>query len=142
MLKYYDFLFQIRKFLCEKYGMHILSSLEKFPLYIDEINRQYYELAAMAVDSVGSARCSLCISRYYVQKKIPFFIGRERYYEVTLQLSGVYASKYSRITAYTKENIATSYSIQIGYMDAAIDLWGVETKIKVITDWRVSIDSI
>lgn len=142
MLKYYDFLWQIRKFLCEKYGMHILNNLEKFPLYIDEIDQKYYEQAAMAVDSVGAARCRLCTSRYYVQKKIPFFIGRERYYEVTLQLSGVYASKYSRITAYTKENITTGYSIQIGYTDAAIDLWGVDTRIKVITDWHVSIDPV
>ncbi len=142
MLKYYDFLWQIRESLCKKYGMHILSNLEKFPHHIDAIDQQYYELVAKAVDSVGSARCSLCASRYYVQKKIPFFIGRERYYEVTLQLGGVYASKYNRITAYTKENISTSYSIQIGYVDATIGLWGLDTKIKVITNWHVSIDPI
>jgi len=142
MLKYYDFLWQIRKFLCEKHGMHIFSNLEEFPLHIDAIDQQYYELVAKAVDSVGSTRCSLRASRYYVQKKTPFFIGRQRYYEVTLQLGGVYASKYNRITAYTKENISTSYSIQIGYADAAIDLWGLDTRIKVITNWHVSIDPI
>lgn len=95
MLKYYEFLWQIRKSLKEKYEIDILSNLEKFPLHIDQIDRQYYELAAMAVEAVCSVRCDLCASRYYVQKKTPFFIGRERYYEITLQLAGAYASKYN-----------------------------------------------
>lgn len=139
MLKYYDFLWQIRKFLSSKYGIHILSNLEKFPPHLDEADQQYYELVAKAVDSVKIIPHALRTSRYYVQKKIPFFIGQERYYEITLQLAGVYASKYNRITAYTKENISTDYSIQIGYVDAIMDLWGVKSNIKVITNWQVSI---
>lgn len=54
----------------------------------------------------------------------------------------MYASKYNRITAYTKENISSSYSIQIGYVDASMNLWGIDSKIKVIIDWRVSIDPV
>ena len=96
----------------------------------------------MAVEAVCSVRCDLCASRYYVQKKTPFFIGRERYYEITLQLAGAYASKYNRITTYTKENISTGYSIQVGYVESAIDLWGISSRIKVITDWRVSVDPV
>ncbi len=142
MLKYYNFLWQIRKSLYEKYGMRVLSNLEKFPLHIDQIDMQYYEQVAKAIESVDPTWCALPTSRYYIQKKTPFFIGRERYYEMTLQLAGVYASKYNRITAYTKENISTSYSIQIGYVDASIDLWGIDSKIKVITDWKVSIDPV
>ena len=142
MLKYYDFLWQIRKSLKEKYGIAILNNLEKFPIHIDQIDQQYYETAAKAVEAVGPARCELRTSRYYVQKKTPFFIGRERYYEITLQLAGVYASKYNRITAYTKENISTRYSVQVGYVESAMDLWGINSKIKVITDWRVSVDPV
>lgn len=142
MLKYYDFLWQIRKFLRSKYGIYVLSNLEKFPPYLDEIDKQYYELVAKTVDSVDIMPRALRTSRYYIQKKMPFFIGHERYYEVTLQLAGVYASKYNRITAYTKENISTNYSVQIGYVDATMDLWGTMSKIKVITNWRVSIDPI
>ena len=142
MLKYYDFLWQIRKSLKEKHGIAILSNLEEFPLHIDQIDQQYYETAAKAVEAVGHTRCELRTLRYYVQKKTPFFIGRERYYEITLQLAGVYASKYNRITAYTKENISTRYSVQIGYVESAMDLWGINSKIKVITDWGVSVDPV
>lgn len=140
MLKYYDFLWQIRKLLEENYGIFVLHNLEKFPLQIDRLDKQYYKLVAKAVNSVTIRPSSLRRSRFYVQKKTPFFIGKERYYEVTLQLAGVYATKYNRITAYTKENISTNYSVQINYVDARINLWEIDSQIKVITNWKVSIE--
>ncbi|MDQ0362176.1 ATP-dependent DNA helicase [Breznakia pachnodae] len=140
MLKYYDFLWGIRKFLYEKYSISVLDNLEKFPLELDKIDQQYFETVAEAVNSVGIRTGPLCISRYYVQKKVPFFVGKERYFEVTLQLSDGYATKYNRITAYTKINIISDYSIKICYLNATINLWGVNSKIMVITDWIVSIN--
>lgn len=140
MLKYYDFLWQIRESFRENNGITILHNLEKFPLCIDSTDYEYYKLIATAVDSVDKSPRVVESSRFYIQKKTPFFIGRERYYEVTLQLAGVYATKYNRITAYTKENISTNYSVQISYIDTEINLWDITSKIKVITNWKVSID--
>lgn len=59
---------------------------------------------------------------------------------MTLQQAGLYASKYNRITAYTQQDISTSYSIKIEYANVIINLWGIDTEIKIITDWKVSID--
>ncbi len=64
----------------------------------------------------------------------------ERYYEITLQLAGVYSTKYNRVTVYSKMTITTYYSIQIAYTETVIDLWGVQNSIKVLNDWRVAID--
>ena len=140
MLKYYNFLWQIRDFLQKEYGIFVLHNLEKFPLNTDKLDEEYYELVANAVSAVNIYPRELCGSRFYIIKKTPFFVGKERYYEVTLQLAGIYATKYNRITAYTKENITTNYSVQIAYIETNINLWGVESKIKVITNWGVSID--
>ncbi|MBR3917950.1 MAG: AAA family ATPase [Clostridia bacterium] len=140
MLKYYNFLWQIRDFLQKEYGVSVLQNLEKFPLNTDKLDDEYYELVANTIKMVDLAPQKLGGSRFYIIKKTPFFVGRERYYEVTLQLAGIYATKYNRITAYTKENITTNYSIQIAYTDAEIDLWGVKSKIKIISNWGVSID--
>ena len=140
MLKYYEFLWEIRKTLREKYGIFILNNLEKFPLHVDQLDHEYYELVANAFSAAEQTPNPLCISRYYVQKKTPFFIGAERYYELTLQLAGAHATKYNRITAYTKLNISTNYSVRIRYEDVVIDLWGANAKIKIITDWEVSIE--
>ncbi len=140
MLKYYNFLWQIRKFLREHYGMSILNNLEKFPIKIDELDKEYYDLVSSAINSIDITPRAVSMSRFYVQKKVPFFVGTERYYEVVLQLASVYATKYNRVTVYTKENISTSYSVQIAYVDATINLWDITSKIKVITNWKVSIE--
>lgn len=140
MLKYYDFLWQIRKSFEERYGVSILQNLEKFPLTIDKLDYQYYQIVSEVIESTPLDPEPLGVSRFYIQKKVPFFIGKERYYELTLQLAGVYATKYNRITAYTKDNISTSYSVQIGYKDAIINLWGINSHIKIVTNWKVSIE--
>ncbi|MCM1124205.1 MAG: ATP-dependent RecD-like DNA helicase [Eubacterium sp.] len=141
MLKYYNFMWQIREFLQNSYEMSVLQNLEKFPPHIDELDREFYELVANAVDSVFPEQAVVCSTRFYVQKKMPFFVGKKRYYEITLQLDSIYASKYNRITVYTKENISTNYSIQISYVDTVIKLWEIDSKIKVITNWEVSIQA-
>lgn len=143
MLKYYDFLWRIRKLLRDRYGITILENLEKFPLRNDDsVDQDYYKVAAAAVESIGAVPCNFRQSRYHVQKKTPFFVGQERYYEITLQLAGIYASKFNRITAYTKEDISSSYTVQVGYVDAPVNLWEINTSIKVITGWAVSVDPV
>lgn len=141
MLKYYSFMWQIRKSLFESYSIAVLQNLEKFQEHTesDELDKQYYELIANAFPAKKSEpKCSS--TRFYVQKKTPFFVGTERYFEVTLQQAGRYASKYNRITAYTKLDMSTDYSVQVDYASAHINLWGIKTEIRIITSWRVSVD--
>lgn len=140
LLKYYEFLWKIRAWLKNKYNSIILHNLESFPLHIDPIDKEYQELVAMAVDSVGKTRNNVHPLRYYVRKCTPFFVGTECYYEVTLQLAGKYATKYNRITAYSKHNINSDYSVQVGYTETKMNLWDQKTTVMIITDWKVSID--
>ncbi|MFQ9345449.1 MAG: hypothetical protein ACLR2O_07710 [Coprococcus sp.] len=50
----------------------------------------------------------------YTRKQL-FMLGKERYFELTLQLASIYATKFNRITVYTKLDISTNYSVQIAY---------------------------
>ncbi|MEG1725749.1 MAG: AAA family ATPase [Anaerovoracaceae bacterium] len=142
MLKYYNFMWQIRKMLRDIYDITILQNLEIFQEYIgvDELDKEYYTLVADALSTTKFESMNHSATRFYVQKKTPFYIGTERYFEVTLQQAGIFASKYNRITAYTQQNISTSYSIQIEYTTEKIKLWGIDTEIKIITAWEVSVD--
>ncbi len=140
MLKYYNYLWEIRKFLKNKFNINVLGNLEAFPLHTDTLDLEYYEMVALSIAAVDLSPKRLRPSRYYIQKKTPFFVNGERYFEITLQLAGLYATKFNRITIYTKQDISTNYSIQIAYADAEITLWGVKNKIKVVTNWKVSID--
>ena len=140
MLKYYDFMWQIREFLHNKYGINILDNLEKFPLNTDILDDEYNKLVAEAIKNVNFVYQNVWGSRFYVIKKVPFYVEKSRYYEITLQLADVYATKYNRITVYAVEDIATNYSVQIACVDTSINLWGVRSNIKVITNWQVSIE--
>lgn len=142
MLKYYSFMWQIRQSLYENYGITVLQNLEKFQEYTgtDELDKQYYELVANAFSNPKTEQKHNSNTRFYIQKRTPFYVGKERYFEVTLQQADIYASKYNRITAYTQLDISTGYSVQIDYVPSFINLWGVDTEIKIITAWRVSVD--
>lgn len=140
MLKYYNYLWEIRAFLKRNYDISVLNSLEEFPLHTDILDTEYYEMVASSISTIDLSPRILRDTRYYIQKKTPFFVNGERYFEITLQLAGIYATKFNRITVYTNQNISTNYSIQIAYADAKINLWNIQNKIKVITNWKVSVD--
>ena len=142
MLKYYSYLWEIRKFLKNNFNIAVLGNLEAFPLHTDTLDTEYYEIVASSIAAIDLSPKAPTISRYYIQKKTPFFVNGERYFEITLQLAGLYATKFNRITVYTKQNISTNYSIQIAYSNAEINLWGIKSKIKVVTNWKVSIDPL
>lgn len=142
MLKYYNYLWEIRRFLKRGFGIDVLENLSKFPLNMDTLDLEYYELVAGIIEKTDLTPKNVRASRYYIQKIVPFFIEGERYFEITLQLAGLYATKYNRITVYSKQNITTNYSIQIAYTDAEIELWGITNKIKILNDWKVAIDPV
>ena len=139
MLKYYNFMWQIRNYFWDYNRISILQNLEEFPLNTDQLDDEYHKIVAEAIEYVDLSPRSMEGTRFYVQKKTPFYVGTECYYELTLQLANKYATKFNRITAYSKQNISTGYSINIGYTDTTIDLWGIASNIKVITNWCVSI---
>lgn len=139
MLKYYGFLWRIRKYLKDFYDLTVLENLEKFPYNLNQEDAEYNQLLADSIETVHNTRNAIGQTRYYVQKKTAFYVLGERYFEITLQLADMYATKFNRLTVYSKEDVSSNYSIQIGYAQADIVLLDKPTKIKVITDWRVSI---
>ena len=140
MLKYYNYLWEIRRFMRENYNKSILKNLEKFPLDLDTVDSEYYEKVAKQIENIDLTKRNVRVSRYYVHKITPFFVNGERYYEITLQLAGVYSTKYNRVTVYSKMTITTYYSIQIAYTETELELWGIRNNIKVLNDWKVAID--
>lgn len=140
MLKYYGFLWKIREHLKHSFGLDLLRNLEDFPRGESEEDAAYNQLLSAPIERASSRSARIGPGRYYVQKKVPFFVGRHRYFEITLQLASKYATKYNRLTVYSKEDISTNYSIQIACAEEELHLWDIPTKIKVVTSWRVSIE--
>lgn len=140
MLKYYDYMWQIRRFIKENFNLSILLNLEKFPTNTDKQDDEYYKSIYEVIDHYSKEPAGFNKSRYVVIKKVPFFINKNRYFEITLQLADMYASKFNRITAYSNVDIITPYSVQISYNEATVNILDEPSEIKIINSWRVSID--
>lgn len=140
ILKYYNFLWKIRKFVFDYYNISILENLESFPRKINQEDVLFYEAIASAIELSTIERSPWSSTRYYVQKKKAFYVGTNRYFEITLQLVGKYATKYNRLTVYSRIDISTKYSIQICFSEINVHLWEQPSTIKVISNWRVSIE--
>lgn len=140
MLKYYEYLFRIKKFLHKKYSIDVLSNLDQFPLETDDCFKEYYEKIAQKVDQYKTPiRNGFRFDRFYIQTIKPFFIGNKIYYEVAFIPANDRSSKTDRVIAFTDIEITDFYAVKFAIADNYIDLFGKQMPIRIIVDWEVSI---
>jgi hypothetical protein len=64
MLKYYNYLWEIRRFLKTNFNIDVLRNLERFPLNTDTLDVEYYEMVASSIyDIVFVDECSTIDNR-------------------------------------------------------------------------------
>lgn len=140
MLKYYEHLLKLRRFLKDRYNLTILSNLENFPIQQDENIYEYFKLISEKINTIDHIeKDSSFNSRYYVRKVKPFFIDEEIYYEITFMNANDKSNKFDRIIAYSKHDILVNYSIKIDVVRTDIHLKGFLIPALIIKDWAVSI---
>lgn len=142
MLKYYEYLLKIKKFLKYNYNIEVLNNIYEFPLNLDNDLYEFYSKVSREIDKDNYKYINLDYSdKYYIQKIKPFFINEKIYYEVTFTLADDKVSKFDRIIAFTKQNILHNYSVELKIREAFIDILGKKMSIKIIDNWQVSIRS-
>ena len=137
LLKYYEYMLKIKKFLLTNYKFEVLENLEKFPLYMDTMSEEYY---AKIADVIDNPEYPITESeRYYIQKIKPFFVNQNIYYEVTYTSTYGAGKKSERITAYTNKEIMSNYATKLYIRNEKINIYGSTLTISVIADWDVAI---
>lgn len=139
MLKYYNYLYEIRKFLCEKYNFTVLQNLEKFPLNIDPKLKEYYEKIADEIEKFEIVENCAKGGRFYIQKVKPFFIKGERYFEITFCEATDRHTKTDRLIAFTKIQIMSNYASRFLIVSTDIDIMDKKMPINIIVGWEVAI---
>lgn len=85
LLKYYEYLLQIKDFIYDRYQINILHNIDKFPIDTDETLQIYYEKIIEKLKVTRYAEDYEKYSeRFYIQKIKPFFVNHHVYYENTL----------------------------------------------------------
>ena len=83
MLKYYDYLIDIRSYLDKEFNIKTLQYLDLFPLNIDSATSEYQTKIAQCINDMSGIVGKQSKERYYIQKIMPFFVNGEKYYEIT-----------------------------------------------------------
>jgi hypothetical protein len=140
MLKYYDYLCQIRQLANTQLNLNILGNLEKFPVDLDPSLREYYgKIAERIVGEGKSPSPRTTPPRYYIHTVRPFFSKGRVYYEVSFYhaLSGI--SKFNRIIGFTHLELSEKHAVNLTLEQDAIEVLGQRMPITIITNWGVSI---
>lgn len=138
MLKYYEYLLKLRKFLHDKYSLEILDNLEDFPIDLDKTLQEYYEKIAVKIKTYNGVRCGKS-ERYYMLKKKPFFVEGEIYYEITFTPANDYVNKSNRIIAFSEYDISDDYAVRLTCVEDNIEILGMTMPVLIVTNWSVSI---
>lgn len=136
MLKYIEYLFEIKTLVYEEWHIEILDNLNKFPIYQDNQLKDYYKEIGLKIENpIEKKSINLQLEIYYVNKVKPFFTSNKMYYEVTLSPASSISSKFERVIVFSKKKILTNYGIKIRAHQETIKVLGKEVSIVIIDDW-------
>lgn len=139
MLKYYQYVLQLKEVMSVRYNTEILKNINLFILDTDQKTQDYYNKVAEQIVHIDDTAISSSADNYYVNRVKPFVSNNKVYYEITLEPALGKPNKFNRITAFTKYNIFSNYSVALKFVDTYINIFGVNFPIKIISDWSVSI---
>lgn len=144
MLKYYEFMLKIRKFLKSQYNIEVLANLNNFPLNTDKNLQEYYEkiVERLINRNYNADMASSVNERYYIYKIKPFFVNQQIYYELTFIPATGKASKFDRIIAFTVLDISKYYAVKLWTVKDNINILGKNMPIYIIVNWEVAIRPI
>lgn len=138
MLKYYDYLLQVKALYYYDFSVVILHNLEKFPLNLDTALQEYYSKIAEKIH-LYKAQLIAEGEKYYIQKLKPFYVNGHRYFEVTFTTAKDRDNKAGRIIAFTRLPVMSNYASRFRLQQENIEILGKTMPILLITGWEVSL---
>ncbi len=140
MLKYYDYLMQLKSYLMDNYQIDILSNLCLSKIVREEKDDPFYNEVAIALNRINMREPSnLLNDRFYVHRIKAFVVKGKMYYEITLSPANDYSTKGNRLVIYSDKKTTDYYAVKISYVNATINLLGQRVPILILISWSVSI---
>ena len=141
MLKYYQYLLEIKNLLSNYFGIDVLHNIDKFPLHLDDTLQEYYKKIAEKIELYPAVLYTDSKDKYYIQKIKPLFVNRKIYYEITFMPidDRKNKSKSNRVIAFTKIPIKSNYASKFHLSYDTIEILGKTMPIIIIDGWEVSI---
>lgn len=141
IVKYQEYLINLKKYYYNMFKEDILSNLHKFPIFkIDSSLINYYKEVYNRVIKIKIDYSNPVTGNvYYIQKIKPLTINDTIFYEITLTPATDYLNKFNRIIFYSPVKIPYNYAIKIGFIKQYIKFFNTEVEIKIINNYDIFI---
>lgn len=140
MLKYYDYLIELKLYCKNNLSLEILENIDEYPLNLDNQTSEYYQKIAEELNKIPIRQSTSGFeNKYYIQKIKPFYVDKHVYYELTLSPPSDYTSKFDRFIAFSKIKMLPNYAVKLSFKDSKIEIINREVPIKIVDNYMVSI---
>lgn len=138
MNRYYEWLFRLRQYAYDAYGMRILYNLEDYPLIKNDPLKEYHKKIVEKIRAAEYHRGEPT-DRFYIRKTKAFAVAGKLYYEVTLVPADDFSSKFNRFIAFSDREIPSYYAIKLSFIESEIDIINRKMPIRIIDEFKVAI---
>lgn len=141
MVKYQEYLVDLKRYYFELFNEKILMNLYKFPMFkIDPSLYDYYKEIYNKLIQIKFDNSERVLGNaYYIKKTKPVAIEDGVFYELTLTPAIDYVNKFNRIIFYSPVRIPDNYAIKISYVRKNIKSFKSEVEIKIINNYEIFI---
>lgn len=141
MVKYQEYLIELKKYYYKTFKEKILNNLYKFPIYkIDESLMDYYSEIYNVIKNINFDTNNRVYGNiYYIKKTKPVAFNDKVFYELTLTPASDYVNKFNRIIFYSPIRIPDNYGIKISYLKENIKSFNSYVEIKIINNYEIFI---
>ncbi len=134
MLKYYDFLYNI-KMLLKIHGIEIVKNLQDFPLDLDNTFDDYYNAIYKCFEVEGNSRSG----KYYINNVNVIKVGSKRFYQLSISECYDKTNNLDKFIVFSEIDIPTNYSVNLYLRDDIINVLGILMPVKIVTNWAIAI---
>ena len=141
MVKYQEYLIDLRRYYYENFNEKILNNLYKFPIYkMDPSLLDYYkEIYEKIINIKFDLEARVYDNTYYIKKTKPVVVNDRVFYELTLTPATDYINKFNRIIFYSSRRIPDNYAIKISYIKKNIKSFNSEVEVNIINNYKIFI---
>ncbi|AJK51656.1 hypothetical protein [Mycoplasma capricolum] len=138
MFRYYKYLTFIRTKM-QKYGLNLLENLEKYPIYLNSQEKEYYEKISQKIDEIRKGLKIAKAEHAYIYNIKEFYVNKKAYYEVIFSSANDYVKKTDRTIAFTDKKIISNYATKIYLIESSIEILGNKISILIIDSFEIKI---
>ncbi|UWD34646.1 AAA family ATPase [Mycoplasma cottewii] len=123
----------------KRYNLNLLENLEKYELYTNPQEEEYYKKVSEKIDEISGKFNNLKKEHVYIHNVKEFYINNKVYYEIVFSKANDHFKKTDTTIAFTDKKITSNYAIELFLIESSIDILGNSVAVLIIDSFNIKI---